>query len=131
MAREIRDWMGARPVHFAGRASLSLLMQIEVVRSVRRRKTVQAQLVDGVLRIAIPDHLSPAEEAKWVEKMRARFTGETDPQSIDLAARSSKLARRYELPEPAEIKWSSRQRTIWRQQSAMGCIAPATSATRR
>jgi predicted metal-dependent hydrolase len=88
-------------------------MQIEVVRSARRRKTVQAQLVDGVLRIAIPDHLSPAEEAEWVEKMRARFVGDVDPGAIDLAARAAKLARRYELPEPTEIKWSSRQRTIW------------------
>ena len=88
-------------------------MEIEVVRSSRRRKTVQAQLVDGVLRIAIPDHLSPAEEAEWVRKMRSRFVGDVDPASIDLEARAAKLAKRYSLPSPERITWSARQRTIW------------------
>jgi len=88
-------------------------MQIEVVRSRRRRKTVQAQLVDGVLRIAIPDHLSPQEEAQWVERMRVRFNSDGDPESIDLPARAVKLASRHGLPQPNTIAWSSRQRTIW------------------
>lgn len=88
-------------------------MEIEVVRSRRRRKTVQAQLVDGVLRIAIPDHLSSDEEARWVDKMQARFRSERDPAEIDLARRARKLAGRYELREPATITWSKRQRTIW------------------
>jgi predicted metal-dependent hydrolase len=88
-------------------------MKIEVVRSRRRRKTVQAQLVDGVLRIAIPDHLSPDEETQWVEKMRERFTRTTDHTSIDLSARAVRLAARHGLPEPASIRWSDRQRTLW------------------
>jgi predicted metal-dependent hydrolase len=88
-------------------------MKIEVVRSVRRRKTVQAQLVDGVLRIAIPDHLSAEEEQHWVERMRARFGGEVDPGSVDLEGRATKLAERFGLPRPRSIAWSRRQRTIW------------------
>ena len=88
-------------------------MQIEVVRSRRRRKTVQAQLVEGVLRIAIPDHLSSEEEANWVDRMRGRFAPDVDPQSIDLRARADKLAARYDLPAPQSITWSDRQRTIW------------------
>ena len=88
-------------------------MQIEVVRSRRRRKTVQAQLVDGVLRIAIPDHLSSKEEDHWVERMRGRFAPNADPESIDLPARAEKLANRYHLPRPERISWSNRQRTIW------------------
>jgi predicted metal-dependent hydrolase len=88
-------------------------MEIEVVRSRRRRKTVQAQLVDGVLRIAIPDHLSPDEEARWVEKMRDRFTRSSERAEIDLTARAATLATRHGLPEPATIRWSERQRTLW------------------
>ncbi|MDJ0962241.1 MAG: M48 family metallopeptidase [Acidimicrobiia bacterium] len=88
-------------------------MKIEVVRSTRRRKTVQAQLVDGVLRIAIPDHLTEEEEAHWVERMRVRFEPEADPGTIDLEGRAGKLATRFGLPRPSSITWSNRQRTIW------------------
>jgi predicted metal-dependent hydrolase len=88
-------------------------MEIEVVRSRRRRKTVQAQLVDGVLRIAIPDHLTGDEEAHWVEVMQAKFVGRRDPAAIDLPARARRLAARYLLPFPNEIVWSTRQKTRW------------------
>jgi hypothetical protein len=88
-------------------------MKIEVVRSARRRKTVEAQLVDGVLRIAIPDHLSAAEEQQWVERMSARFGTEVDPATVDLDARAAKLAARFDVPRPSSIAWSHRQRTIW------------------
>lgn len=88
-------------------------MEIEVVRSARRRKTVQAQLVDGVLRVAIPDHLSVEEERHWVERMRGRFRTDVDPAEVDLVHRAAKLAARFDLPRPASITWSHRQRTIW------------------
>jgi predicted metal-dependent hydrolase len=88
-------------------------MEIEVVRSARRRKTVQAQLVDGVLRIAIPDHLSESEEAHWIEVMQSRFAGRRDPSAIDLAGRARRLAVSYALPIPSEIVWSDRQKTMW------------------
>ncbi len=94
-------------------ASLPAAMEIQVVRSRRRRKTVQAQLVDGVLRIAIPDHLSPEEEADWVERMRARFARDVSLDDIDLDARAAKLAARHGLPTPNTISWSNRQKTIW------------------
>ena len=88
-------------------------MQVEVIRSRRRRKTVQAQLVDGVLRIAIPDHLTDEEEEHWITEMQARFKGRHDPDSIDLASRARRLATRYGLPRPTEITWSDRQKTLW------------------
>ncbi|RZV41307.1 MAG: metal-dependent hydrolase, partial [Acidimicrobiia bacterium] len=49
-------------------------MRVEVNRSPRRHKTVQARLVDGTLRVAIPASMTKAEEAHWVEVMSARFT---------------------------------------------------------
>ena len=91
-------------------------MDIEVIRSDRRRKTVQARLVDDVLRIAIPGHLSPAEEAHWVEVMQKRFAGRADSDQIDLGERARTLARAHGLPVPAGIEgieWSDRQKTLW------------------
>jgi hypothetical protein len=88
-------------------------MQIEVVRSPRRRKTVQASLVDGVLRIAIPAHLSKSEEDRWVRVMQSRFADRLAATEFDLAGRAGSLAARYGLPAPVHIGWSARQRTLW------------------
>ncbi len=88
-------------------------MPVEVIRSARRRKTVQARLVDGVLRVHVPAHLSAAEEERWVEELRSRVMRKRTAAGIDLRARAVGLARRHGLPEPAEIDWSDRQQSRW------------------
>lgn len=88
-------------------------MRVEVRRSARRRKTVQARMVDGVLQVAIPDRMTAAEEAHWVEVMRARFGRARDSAAIDLAERAAMLAAAHGLVVPSEIVWSERQRTLW------------------
>ena len=49
---------------------------VEIVRSTRRRKTVQARLVDGVIRVYLPAHLSAEDErahvAELVERLERR-----------------------------------------------------------
>jgi len=99
-------------------------MQVEVKRSQRRHKTVQARMVDGVLQIAIPGRMSAAEEEHWVEVMRARFARERRADRIDLPSRAAKLAGAYRLRRPAEIVWSERQKTLW------GSCTPATGRVR-
>lgn len=88
-------------------------MQVEVVRSARRKKTVQARLVEGVLKVSIPDHFSPAEEVDWVEKMAARYVSQARTEQFDLTDRAVTLARRLDLPSPSSITWSDRQKTRW------------------
>ncbi len=88
-------------------------MDVQVVRSERRRKTVNARLVDGVLRIAIPGHLSPEDEAHWVEVMQRRFAGRMDAARIDLTGRARRLAERHGLSLPESIEWSARQQSMW------------------
>ena len=88
-------------------------MRVEVKRSSRRHKTVQARLVDGTLRVAIPASMTRDEEAHWVEVMKQRFRREVDTAQIDLAAKAAGLADRYGLPEPSAITWSNRQNTRW------------------
>lgn len=74
---------------------------------------MEARLVDGTLRIAIPATLTPDEEAHWVDTMRRRFERSSDSAAIDLPARARRLAGRFSLPEPVEITWSTRQTTRW------------------
>lgn len=88
-------------------------MRVEVNRSPRRHKTVQARLVDGTLRVAIPAAMTEAEEAHWVEVMSQRFQRQADTRAIDLVGKASSLATRFGLPEPSAIDWSGRQNTRW------------------
>lgn len=88
-------------------------MEVEVVRSERRRKTVQARLVDGTLRIAMPARLTAEEEAHWIEVMQRRFERRKSATAIDLTSRARRLASDYDLQQADEIVWSERQRTLW------------------
>ncbi len=99
-------------------------MQVEVVRSPRRHKTVQARVVDGVLRVAIPASMTRAEESQWVDLMRARFERRAAAAPIDLAARAGRLARQHDLELPESIRWSDNQRTRW------GSCTPANRTIR-
>src|SRR5438105_1537515 len=74
-------------------------MKVEVVRSNRRRKTVQAQELNGVVRISIPATMTRAEEQHWVDEMVRRFERRAASRLFDVAARAESLARRYGLPQ--------------------------------
>lgn len=84
-----------------------------MVRSPRRRKTVQARLVGGVLRISIPSWMTKAEELRWVETMTARFERKTATDRIDLPGRAGRLGALYGLDVPASIRWVDNQETRW------------------
>lgn len=89
------------------------MMQVEVVRSARRHKTVQAKLIDGVLRVSIPAAMTAEEEAHWVDEMQRRISKKTLAGKVDLVDRAAQLADKYGLPKPKAIEWSSRQNTLW------------------
>jgi predicted metal-dependent hydrolase len=88
-------------------------LPVEVVRSARRRKTVQASVVEGRIRLLIPARMSAAEERHWVQVMRARLEKQLRPPAVDLTARAATLASRYRLPEPASIRWVDNQEHRW------------------
>ena len=88
-------------------------MDVEVIRSPRRRKTAQARIVDGVLEIRIPGRASKAEEARLVALFRRRFRHQGDAERIDLTRRARTLARRFDLPEPTSIRWVTNQQHRW------------------
>ena len=87
--------------------------EIQVVRSARRTKSVQAQLCDGRLKISIPAAMSAREEHEWVERMAARMRRTRTSAHIDLSKRAAALASRHGLAVPTRIVWSSRQNERW------------------
>ena len=86
---------------------------VEVTRSKKRRKTVGAQLVGGVLRIALPSWMSKAEEAHWVREMSGRFQRKLSADRLRLGERAETLARRYDLRRPDTIRWSDDMTSRW------------------
>lgn len=88
-------------------------LPVEVVRSKKRKKTAQAYIVDGRLRVLIPAGMEPAAEAGLVADLVGKTTRRVSSGDVDLDTRASKLADRYGLPRPATIEWSNRQLRRW------------------
>lgn len=99
-------------------------MKVEVFRSPRRRKTVQAREVGGVLHLSIPANMSKAEEEHWIAEMLRRMQRKTATDLIDLGARARLLAGRYGLKEPVSIRWVDNQEWRW------GSCTPAEGSIR-
>lgn len=88
-------------------------MRVEVVRSPRRRKTVQARQVGEVLRVSIPGTMTKADEDRWVAEMVRRLQRRSAADDIDLTQRARQLAARYGLSIPDSIRWSDTQEWRW------------------
>jgi hypothetical protein len=88
-------------------------LAVDVVRSKKRKRTVQAYLSNGRLRILVPAGLAPDEEARLIETMVARATRRLSSARVDLDARAGQLARKYGLATPSSIEWSERQMKRW------------------
>jgi len=88
-------------------------LPIDVIRSKRRMRTVQASLVGGRLQIRVPSGLSPQREAELVEQATERVWRKVSSERIDLTRRARELADRYDLPQPVSVEWSSRQMQRW------------------
>jgi hypothetical protein len=99
-------------------------MEVAVFRSARRRKTVSARLVGDVLEVRLPSWMNAAEEARYVDDMRRKFERRRDADVIDVDALARRLARRYDLPQPAEVRWVDNQTSRW------GSCTPADGTIR-
>lgn len=88
-------------------------MQVEVIRSAKRRKTISARQVGGVLRVSIPATMTRAEERHWVDEMVRRVERRSATDEVDLAARADALAAAHGLPAPDSIRWVDNQVSRW------------------
>ena len=99
-------------------------MKVEVIRSPRRRKTVELRPTPDGVRISIPARASRAEEERYVKELLAKYQRQTHPGRIDLKKRAHQLAASLGLPEPQTIKWVDNQRHRW------GSCTPSLGAIR-
>jgi predicted metal-dependent hydrolase len=88
-------------------------VRVEVVRSKRRRKTVQAFLRGDVITVHVPSWMSKDEEAEHVDALVARLLRQHRSNDLDLEHRARMLAARYRLPRPRSIRWVDNQRARW------------------
>ncbi|MGH9106755.1 MAG: M48 metallopeptidase family protein [Acidimicrobiales bacterium] len=88
-------------------------MKVEVIRSRRRRKTIQARKVGNTLQVSVPATLSKAEERRWVNEMLRRAESRQRASGVDLAQRARRLSAKFGLAMPAEIRWVENQQSRW------------------
>lgn len=91
---------------------------VRVIRSARRRRTVQARMVEGVLEVRIPAWMSASEEAQAVADMLGRIVKkQTSSRASDeeLALRAAELNRRVleGRATVGSIRWASNHNTRW------------------
>jgi predicted metal-dependent hydrolase len=98
-------------------------LRVEVVRSRRRKRSTAAQMIGETLRIHLPSWMSADEERHWVDEWTRRFRRKMSADRIDLGQRATALARRYDLPRPASIRWVDME-TRW------GSCTPAAGTVR-
>lgn len=72
---------------------------IEIIRSKKRKKTVQAKIVDDTLRIYLPSGLSKKEESKWIQKMKTQIEKKQRKHQLnntnDLQKRAERINNQY------------------------------------
>ena len=103
---------------------MTAAMNVEVVRSRRRLKTIQARIVGDVLRVSVPASLTLAEEQRWVNEMLRRVERKQRRSSVDLVERATRLAARFGLDRPTSVRWVDNQEWRW------GSCTPADGSVR-
>ena len=88
-------------------------LEVRVVRSAKRRKTIQARMAGEVLEVLVPAWMSKAEEAEAVAAMVERFARKRKAKVIDLERRARELAERHGLRTPKSIRWVENQQWRW------------------
>ena len=91
-------------------------LELRVVRSARRRRTISARRRDGVIEVIVPLGMHASEEAMWVNRMRRRIErAEAGPSDEGLARRAQALSRKYFAGElrPVSVRWSEQQQQRW------------------
>lgn len=86
---------------------------VDVIRSTRRKKTVSARVLNGKIVVRIPAWMTAADEAHYVENITQRIERGRRSSRVGIEERAARLARRYDLPKPASIKFVDNQVHRW------------------
>jgi len=104
-------------------------VQVEVVRSARRRRTISAYREGERTIVLLPARMSAAEEQHWIDTMVARLLAKDArrrPSDSELAGRAARLSERHldGRAQPVSVRWVGNMRTRW------GSATPADRAIR-
>ncbi|MDJ0756957.1 MAG: M48 family metallopeptidase [Ardenticatenaceae bacterium] len=102
---------------------------VEIVRSERRRKTVNAKIRNGVLVVQAPAHLSDGDLAPIIKKLQTRLKRKIQPvpQTDDeLEKRAQELNKAY---FDGALRWQS-IRYVTNQNKRYGSCTPANGTIR-
>lgn len=104
-------------------------MEVRIIRSRKRRKTVQAREVEGTLEILAPAHLPKKDLEAHIAKLRERIERHKSRSELDDAAlkrRACELSRRY---FNGLVRWES-IRWVTNQDKRHGSCTPAKGSIR-
>ena len=104
-------------------------LKTEIIRSARRKKTVSARVVDGILHVRAPVHLSDAELAPIIEQLKARLKARAVRKELDdalLERRAKELNRLY---FHGQLTWTS-IRWVTNQNKRAGSCTPSAGSIR-
>lgn len=104
-------------------------MEVKIVRSQQRAKTVSARAVDGVFVVQAPAHMSDADLQPVVDKLLARWQRRQQKNSLDddaLERRAGELNRQY---FGGRLQWQS-VRWVSNQNSRHGSCTPSQGTIR-
>jgi predicted metal-dependent hydrolase len=94
-------------------------MDVRIVRSERRQRTISARLEAGVLVVRLPAGMAPEQEQEWVERMRQRVLGRRRNDELNAAGalqqRANELNRTYfgGALQIADIRYVPNQGARW------------------
>ncbi len=104
-------------------------MEVKVIRSARRRKTISARVEGDVMVVRAPAHISEKELDEAIEKLKARIQRRQQAKELsdaDLEQRAQELNRRY---FDGKLRWRS-IRWVTNQNKRFGSCTPSQGTIR-
>ena len=104
-------------------------MEIKIIRSAKRSKTVSAKLVDGVMVVRAPARMSDAELSPIIQNLRGRIEKRRQKDSLDdalLQRKARELNKRY---FGGKLRWNS-IKWVTNQNTRAGSCTPAQKTIR-
>ena len=104
-------------------------MQTKIIRSKRRKKTIQAKQIDGVIEVRAPASMSDEELQPHIDKLVARLERRNGKAKLDdgaLQKRAQRLNRTY---FDGDLRWTS-IRWVTNQNGRHGSCTPSTGTIR-
>ncbi|GAB4455069.1 MAG: M48 family metallopeptidase [Anaerolineae bacterium] len=105
-------------------------MDVKIIRSKKRKKTVSARVVDGALVVQAPAAMSDADLQPVIENLKRRLERRQTKKQLDDAAlqqRAQQLNRQY---FDGKLKWQSIRWVTNQNKSRFGSCTPANSTIR-